>query len=99
MFIDDVLVCDPALIIACARIHRIAMGHAGDAEGLNDCITTRVFEDLVGKSLDGVLHSRHGLYPVHVGPLLHFLSGVNRAYRRVVAPVPDRNLWERPRVA
>jgi hypothetical protein len=89
MRIDDELVSRSALISRDARIYRITMGHTGDAVGFNDCVAARVFERLVRKSFHGVVHSRHGINSVDVGPLLHLLSRIDRTDRRIGTSMPD----------
>ena len=74
------------------------MAHGGYAEGLDDSIPGCIFKDVVWESVDRVAHSRFRLRAVNIGPLQHRLAGINRANRGVTAPVPDRNLGERPGV-
>src|SRR5947209_8096309 len=74
------------------------MRHPGDAERLDHDLAAGVLEYLVRKPLDRVLYSARWVYPVDVGPLLHFRGRVDRVYGRVGASVPDRHSRERPGV-
>ena len=89
MRIDDELVSCSALISRDARIYRITMGHTGDAIGFNDCVAAGVFEHLVRKSFHSVVHSRHGINSVDVGPLLHLFSRIDGTDRSIGTSMPD----------